>query len=64
MITTITRYPSSYAERFVAIAGGLAATLLLALGAFGLMDKPDSSEGHAVAAGTVIVIIGQRGAGE
>jgi hypothetical protein len=63
MITTITRYPPSSAERLIPFVGGLTATVLLALAAFGLM-QPDIPEGRAVAAGTAIVIVAQRGAGE
>ena len=71
MITTITRYPPTFAERLWTLGGGAVATLLLALGAFLVMDSPttpDASYDRAFSSSPipgsrpgVIVIVARRG---
>lgn len=53
MITTITRYPPTSTEHLCTIAGGIIATLLLAVGAFLLMESsgPTGPDGRAIARG-------------
>ena len=68
MITTITRYPPTSAERLCTFAGGVIATLLLAAGAFLIMESStlpgashDRARTSAPVAGNYIVLTAVAG---